>query len=91
MQYLKKVHLCQIALALLMVQSGQCADPGTNQRVLYNGHKKVHPIKFQSVAVLNGLVANLYGPVEGKWHYSYVLNQSDLFTQLVQSGVDLTF
>ena len=33
--------------------------PGKNQRVLYNGHKKVHAIKFQSVAVPNGLVANL--------------------------------
>ena len=40
--------------------------PGKNQRVLYNGHKKVHPIKFQSIAVPNGLVANLYGPVKGK-------------------------
>ena len=40
--------------------------PGTNQRLLYNGHKKVHAIKLQSVAVPNGLVANLYGPVEEK-------------------------
>ena len=62
--------------------------PGTNQRVLYNGHKKVHAIKFQSVAVPNGLVANLYGPVEGKRHDSYMLNQSDLFNQLVQYAVD---
>ena len=59
--------------------------PGTNQRLLYNGHKKVHAIKFQSVAVPNGLVANLYGPVEGKRHDSYMLNQSD---QLVQYAVD---
>lgn len=42
--------------------------PGKNQRVLYNGHKKVHAIKFQSVAVPNGLVANLFGPVKGKRH-----------------------
>ena len=27
--------------------------PGRNQRVLYNGHKKIHAIKFQSVAVPN--------------------------------------
>ena len=62
--------------------------PGTNQRLLYNGHKKVHAIKFQSVAVPNGLVANLYGPVEGKRHDSYMLNQSDLYNQLVQYAVD---
>ena len=47
--------------------------PGKNQRVLYNGHKKVHAIKFQSLAVPNGLVANLYGPVEGKKHDSSML------------------
>ena len=38
--------------------------PGRNQRVMYNGHKKVHSIKFQSIATPNGLIANLYGPVE---------------------------
>ena len=32
--------------------------PGKNQRVLYNGHKKIHAIKFQSVATPNGLIAN---------------------------------
>ena len=40
--------------------------PGQHQRVLCNGHKKVHAIKFQSVVAPNGLCANLYGPVEGK-------------------------
>lgn len=37
--------------------------PGENQRVLYNGHKRVHALKFQSVVIPNGLIANLYGPV----------------------------
>ena len=38
--------------------------PGEKQRVVYNGHKRVHALKFQSVAVLpNGLIANLYGLV----------------------------
>ena len=39
--------------------------PGRKQRVLYNEYKKVHSIKFKSVVAPNGLVANLYGPVEG--------------------------
>ena len=30
--------------------------PGTNQRLLYNGHKRVHAIKFQSLALTNGLI-----------------------------------
>ena len=39
------------------------ARPGENQRVLYNGHKRVHALKFQSVVLPNGLIANMYGPV----------------------------
>ena len=37
--------------------------PGENQRVVYNGHKRVHALKFQSIALPNGLIGNLYGPV----------------------------
>ena len=37
--------------------------PGENQRLLYNGHKRVHGLKFQSVVLPNGLIASLYGPV----------------------------
>ena len=37
--------------------------PNENQRLLYNGHKRVHALKFQSVAIPNGLIAHLYGPV----------------------------
>ena len=44
--------------------------PGVNQRVLYNGHKRVHSIKFQSVALPSGLVGHLYGPVEERRHDS---------------------
>ena len=44
--------------------------PGENQRLLYNGHKRVHSLKFQSVVSPNGLIANLYGPV-GKFIHMY--------------------
>ena len=37
--------------------------PEENQTVLYNGHNRVHAIKFQSVALPNGLIANMFGPV----------------------------
>ena len=37
--------------------------PGEHQRIMYNGHKRVHGIKFPSVVAPNGLIANLYGPV----------------------------
>ena len=44
------------------------SKPGENQRIVYNGHKRVHGIKFQSVALPNGLIGNMYGPV-GKGNY----------------------
>ena len=46
--------------------------PGENQRLLYNGHKRVHGLKFQSVVLPNGLIAHLYGPV-GKAYKSLYL------------------
>ena len=41
--------------------------PGEMQRIVYNGHKRVHALKFQSVATPNGLIANMFGPV-GKFN-----------------------
>ena len=34
--------------------------PGERQRVVCNGHKRVHALKFQSLALPNGLIGNLY-------------------------------
>ena len=39
------------------------ARPGENQRVVYNGHKRVHALKFQSLALPNGIIGNMSGPV----------------------------
>ena len=46
------------------------------QRTVYNRHEHVHAIKFQGIATRNGLVANLYGPVEGKRRDSGMLADS---------------
>ncbi|PFX22870.1 hypothetical protein AWC38_SpisGene12588 [Stylophora pistillata] len=40
------------------------SKPGQNQRIVYNGHKRVHGVKFQSVALPNGIIGNMYGPIE---------------------------
>ena len=37
--------------------------PGGHQRLMFNGHKRVHCLKFQSVVAPNGMIANLFGPV----------------------------
>ena len=39
------------------------SKPGVNQRAVYNGHKRVHALKFQSFALPNGLIGNLFRPV----------------------------
>ncbi|XP_030842389.1 uncharacterized protein LOC115924448 [Strongylocentrotus purpuratus] len=56
--------------------------PGEHQRVAYNGHKRVHSLKYQSVTSPNGMIANLYGPVEGRRHDAYLLRESGLLTML---------
>ena len=61
-----------------------CCRLGINQRIVYNGHKRVHGIKFQSVVTPNGLIASLFGPVEGRKHDSGMLGDSGLCTQLQQ-------
>ena len=64
--------LC-ILLKRLAYPCSYIARPQENQRVMYNGHKRIHSIKFQSVVIPNGLIANLHGPFEGKRHDSTML------------------
>ena len=42
--------------------------PGEHQRLVNNGHKRVHALKFQSLALPNGLIGHLFGPV-GEYQY----------------------
>lgn len=63
--------------------------PGEKQRVVYNGHKRVHALKFQSVALLNGLIANIYGPVEGRRHDAGILRDSGLLNTLEREACSL--
>ena len=56
--------------------------PKENQTMLYNGHKRVHSLQFQSVVTPNGLIAILFGPVKGRRHDSAMLMMSGLLPQL---------
>ena len=47
--------------------------PKINQQEAYNGHKRCHGIKFQSIVAPNGLTAHLFGPFEGRRHDSAML------------------
>ncbi|XP_078321381.1 uncharacterized protein LOC144621637 [Crassostrea virginica] len=55
-----------------------------NQKLVYSGHKRVHGLKFQSVVILNGLIANMYGPIEANRHDSAMLRISELLPKLEQ-------
>ena len=50
--------------------------PKEHQRAVYNGHKRAHAIKVQSVVAPNGLTASLFGPVEGRRHDNRILAMS---------------
>ena len=60
--------------------------PTVNQR-MYNGHKKIHALKFQSVVIPNGIIGNMYGPIEGKRHDCALLRLSNLLTKLEQYAI----
>ena len=64
--------------------------PQEYQRMVYNGHKRVHALKFQSVVTPNDLIANLFSPVEGGRYDSGMLAMSDLLPQLGQMSFSPT-
>ena len=63
--------------------------PGMHQEVMYNGRKRIHTLKFQSVTAPNGLIAHLFGPVEGRRHDAYILRESGLLPELEARSHDL--
>lgn len=67
-----------------MVLCAPCAGTGIHQRLFYNGHKRAHALKYQSVTTPDGLILHLHGPVEGRPHSTAVLVESDLLQQLQQ-------
>jgi hypothetical protein len=52
------------------------------QRQVYNGHKRVHAIKFQSVVTPDGIISHLTGPWVGRRHDSRMLRESGLMPHL---------
>ena len=47
--------------------------PDERQRIVYNGHKRVHALKYQSLSLLNGLIGNLYGLVGEFFNRKFLL------------------
>lgn len=55
------------------------------QRICFNGHKRVHSLKFQSILTPDGLIAHLWGPLEGRRHDCALLQKSEIQEQF-QNG-----
>jgi hypothetical protein len=60
----------------------QTCRPSENQELAYTGYKKFHGMKFQGVAIPNGLMAHLDGPYRAPQNDSGVLNESGLLANL---------
>ncbi|XP_013386696.1 protein ALP1-like [Lingula anatina] len=60
--------------------------PTVDQRVVFNGHKRTHALKYQSVVTPNGLIANLFGPIEGRRHDCALLRLSGLAEKVEALG-----
>ena len=56
--------------------------PSINQRECFSGHKRSHGLKFQGVKTPDGIIRQLYGPVEGRRHDAFMLRESGLLSVL---------
>ena len=46
--------------------------PTHNHRLVYNGHKRCHALKYQGVMLANGIMGQLAGPYEGRRHNAHL-------------------
>jgi len=60
------------------------ARPVRNQRLVFNGWKRIHCLKYHALISPDGLIIHIYGPVDGRRHDQTVLTQSGLSTILEQ-------
>ena len=56
--------------------------PTEYQRECFSGHKRCHILKFQAIVAANGLIANLFGPMEGRRHDAAMLWESGVLDRL---------
>ena len=60
----------------------QNCRPIRDQKSIYNGHKRYHCLKYQSVTAPNGLILDLSGPFIGIRHDIRILRESNLLDRL---------
>lgn len=60
------------------------ARPVRRQRTCYNGWKRKHCLKYHAIVTPDGLVAHLYGPVEGRRNDAHLWSESGIQQYLEQ-------
>jgi hypothetical protein len=63
--------------------------PTRLQRNCYNGHKRKHAMKYQGIMCPDGIFAQMFGPVVGRRHDSYLLHASGLVAALEADFTDV--
>ena len=56
--------------------------PSPGQRAVLNGHKRKHALKYQIISTPDGMIAHVWGGLEGRRHDRTLLNYSNLETAL---------
>jgi hypothetical protein len=64
------------------------ARPTENQRSEYNGHHRVHAMKFQAVTTPDGIIVHLSGPYQGRKHDGAIYKASRLQATLLDRVKD---
>jgi len=62
--------------------------PSRGQEAAYSGHKRFHALKYQSVISLDGIIVDLFGPLEGRYNDEGLLLHSNLLERLQQLDSD---
>lgn len=55
---------------------------GAEQNAAYNGHKRKHALKFQTITGPDGIIIHAHGPMEGRRHDWALYVESDIERQL---------
>ncbi|KAF0701891.1 hypothetical protein AaE_016260 [Aphanomyces astaci] len=66
----------------------ECCRPGGDerQRCVFNGHKRRHAVKYQTLVTPDGIIAHAFGPIEGRRHDLTILRQSNLESVIGMDG-----
>ena len=82
-------NLLQHCMGFIDATLMRCCRPIVFQEAVYNGHKRAHSLKLQSIVCPDGMVGHLFGPVEGRRHGTTVLEYTGLLRASCMQAVGL--